>query len=144
MIVKRWTVAVHALSSNNKHILHCAIAVAMLTVLVACSSRSQVPVGETGVNITEVVVTDRFPPGCEQSSLMCQVADSGNQYLVIRLDSSGTSDINLCSVTDSNGTRYKLGGGLASGKNFLAQVVSESSSGFTLHCPNVDPISLGK
>jgi hypothetical protein len=142
MNIKQKTLAICILGSGKKSILHFAFAVAIVTMLVACSSK--IPIGDTGINITEVVVTDRFPPDCEQSSPMCAIAGSGSQYLVIWLDSSGTSDINMCDVTDSNGTRYKLGGGLASGKNFLAQMVSESSSGFTLHCPNVDPISLGK
>jgi hypothetical protein len=142
MNIKQKTLAICILGSSKKSILHFAFAVAIATMVVACSSK--IPIEDTGINITEVVVTDRFPPDCEQSSPMCTIADSGSQYLVIWLDSSGTSDINLCDVTDSNGTRYKLGGGLASGKNFLAQMVPESSGGFTLHCPNVDPISLGK
>jgi hypothetical protein len=142
MKAQRWNVAICTLGSGKKSILHFALAVAMVTMLVACGSK--IPIGGTGINITEVIMTDRFPPDCEQSSPMCTIAGSGSQYLVIWLDSSGTSDINLCDVTDSNGTRYKLGGGLASGKNFLAQMVSESSSGFILHCANVDPISLGK
>lgn len=142
MKAKRWSEAICALGSSNQRIIHCAFVVTMITILVACSNGSQIPIGDTGVNIIEVVVTDRFPPDCEQSSPMCQMADSGSQYLVIWLDRTGLSGASY--VTDSNGTRYDLGGGLSSGKNFLAQKVSNSSSGFTFHYPDVDPIPLGK
>jgi len=136
------------LSSSRKRLIlfYIAFAVAMLTTLVACggSSSEKIPIGDTGVNITGVVVVDRFPPDCKQDSAACTMADKGSQYLVIWLDGELSYGSDVAYVTDSSGARYSVGNGLISGNNFLGQLVPESANGFTLHYQDADPIALGK
>lgn len=135
-------------AASVKTALRFALAVTVLIALVACGGGAggRIPIGDTGFDITSVVTTDRFPPDCEQDSPMCTMAGEGSQYLVIWLE-KGESSASLpggAYVTDSSGTRYNLGDGLASGRWFLAQKLPEIASGFTLHVSGVEPIALGK
>ena len=112
-------------------------------------SGGNIPIGETGITITEVVLTDRFPPDCEEGSVMCTMADEGYQYLVIWLDGGDSTDPlaalgSEVHMTDSSGERHNPGGGLLTGRYFLAQRVPQDASGFTLYCADVEPIELGK
>jgi len=133
-------------AASMKTVLRFALAVAVLTALIACGGGTggEIPIGDTGITITSVVTVDRFPPDCEQGSPMCTMAEEGSQYLVIWLDRGESSDSlpGAPYVTDSSGTRYDLGSGLASGRYFLAQKLPKRASDFTLHVPGVEPIAL--
>jgi hypothetical protein len=133
---------------NSLRMLLVAAALTVLLTSAGCGGGS-IPIGDTGVSITDVVLDDRFPPDCEDSSPMCTVAGQGYQYLTIWLESDDSADALAALgaaiyVTDSAGERYNLGGGLQSGSYFVAQKVPASASGFTLYVSGVDPIDLGK
>ena len=114
-----------------------------LLVLLACAGcgGGDIVVGDTGVTIDEVEISDRFPPDCEEGTSSCTMSE-GYEYLILWLE--GGSLPGTATITDSSGERYDLGGGLWMGRAFLAQRVPESASGFTLYVSGVEPIDLGK
>ena len=114
-----------------------------LLVLLACGGCEEevIVVGDTGVIIDEVEISDRFPPDCEEGSVTCYAYEEYN-YLILWLQ--GGDPPSVVYVTDSAGERYDLGSGRWIGRTYLAQRVPASASGFTLHVPGVEPIDLGK
>jgi hypothetical protein len=109
------------------------------------------PAGRLAVD--GVDLTDRFPPGCVQASVSCDVAQSGYRILVIWLKIvSGNPGAVLNQLTDtkavvvaSDGSRTApYSGGLLNGRLFLAFTPRSSSHGFKLLWPGNAPIPLGK
>ena len=102
-----------------KTLVRQGMAAGLLAAMAACGGGMRI--GKTGVSINKVILADRFPPDCKQGSVMCTVAPKGNQYLILWLDTTGsTTPLSLAGeagayVTDSSGSRYTMGSGLEIG-----------------------------
>jgi hypothetical protein len=133
----------HIEAAAMKNGLRLTLVAAGLMMLLACAGcgGGSISVGDTGVTIDEVEISDRFPPDCEEGTSGCTMSE-GYEYLILWLE--GGSLPGTATITDSSGERFELGGGLWMGRIFLAQRVPEGASGFTLYVSGVEPIDLGK
>lgn len=102
-------------------------------------------------SIEDVEITDRWPPDCGDLSPTCSAPEPGYKVLVVWLDPGSAEDVtgtlagvySSLYVVDSEGERTKgFAGGMVSERFLVAFTPPESSSGFTLHWPDNDPIEL--